>query len=322
MKWGVTILIILGLVAAVFAAILMKTLSANSPGRSSEIEVAMAAKALPAMTVMNSSFVTKDTVTDIKKLPKGYVSNPVQAIGRVLAMPVVEGQILTESCFVTEGTGPQLAASLPNGMRAVCVTVSNSAITGGLLYPGCVVDVLASFRLSTNEGGQAISTTLLHGIQVLAVQSDTVVSKKKDEQDSTMGVTNRPSNGPLMVTLMVDPAQAEGLQLAAEHGRISLAMRNPLDTTEADTKSTVLNQGRLAQSGSTMKSSVLHQNLPERFLGEGFEEGDGSAEGGSYEAAPADGVSWPMTVIRGVQVEKQELAMPEKKVASVVSSGG
>ena len=55
---------------------------------------------------------------------------------------------------------------------------------------------------------------------------------------------------------MVDTRQAEALQLAMDNGKISLAMRNPLDQKTIDTEGMVLNQGRLGKFGELLGSSV------------------------------------------------------------------
>ena len=156
MKWGIIVLIILGVVAATCAALLVGTLrtgSSNSSGKnsSSEVEVAMAKISMPAMTVITLDHVVTEEVAK-EDLPEGRLFSPSQVIGKVLAMPVVKGQILTDSCFVSEGTGAHLAAALPYGMRAVSVNLSTKTIPDELLlYPGCVVDVLVTFKLSSKS---------------------------------------------------------------------------------------------------------------------------------------------------------------------------
>ena len=132
MKWGIVLLLLLGVVAAACAAVLVKTLKADPAGivgedSSASIEVGKAKKPLPAMTVITLEHLVKETVSK-GELPEGQVSRPAQVIGRVLSVPVVEGQILTESCFVTEGAGALLAAALPHGMRAVSVNLSSRGI--------------------------------------------------------------------------------------------------------------------------------------------------------------------------------------------------
>jgi len=261
MKWGIIVLLILGLAAAACAAVLMGAINVRSSGedtKSADIEVAMARASLPAMTVMTLNHINTEMVSR-DELPEGPLASPAGIIGRVLSMPVMEGQVLTESCFVTEGTGAMLAASLPHGMRAVTVAVSSRAMPDRiLLYPGCVVDVLVAYRLSgrTSEG-QALSTTMLRGMQVLAVSGESVISNPNDEEKS--GTRKRSTSRGTLVTLMVDTKQAEALQLAVENGTISLSVRNPLDKKMFELEGTVLSQGRLAHLGSMLTPTVPHE---------------------------------------------------------------
>jgi pilus assembly protein CpaB len=326
------VLVLLGLVAAFCASLLVRVSRGHGSaviGTSPDVEVAVSAKSLPAMSVITSADVSKDKVPRAN-LPKGSPLSPLQAVGRVLALPVVEGQILTESCLVAEGTGAHLAAALPPGMRAFTVTVSSQSISGGLLYPGCVVDVLASFRLPSSQRGQAVSTTLLHGVQVLAVRDSSVVSKDKDKEMKTSAVTGSAQS--LTVTLQLDQGQSEALQLAVEHGSIALAMRNPLDKYPADMDGTVLSGGRLARLGYGPDAPSLVAEI----------EGQGPAGNEPAELAGADGgrvtgqqlmslhavastgpppskPSWLVTVIRGSQVEHEEIDVDAGEVLAVTA---
>jgi pilus assembly protein CpaB len=321
MKWGAVILVAMGLAAALFAALLVKSLltdDLSQGGGPPETDVLLASKDMPAMSVIESTDVTVQKVAKAK-LPVGYLSSPAEGIGKILAMRVVEGQVLAESCFIENGAAARVAASLPAGMRAVSVSLSNDSITGGLLYPGCVVDVLASFKLPSSERGQAISTTLLREVQVLAVRGASVVSEKEIEQDKSRSPSNY---GRVTVTLMVDPKQAEALQLATENGMISLALRNPLDKGPVDTEATVLSQGRLAQLGSAMTTAVMAGS---EGVGTSAPPTSGPTSGpgvktegakvslqkeGSGETPSKSRESWPVTVIRGSQVEQEDLDMP------------
>ena len=316
MKWGAVILVAMGLAAALFAALLVKSLRSDDlSGVVPEVDVLLASKDLPAMSVIESTDVTVEKVAKAK-LPVGYLSSPAEGIGKILAMPVVQGQVLAESCFIENGVAAQVAASLPTGMRAVSVSLSNDSITGGLLYPGCVVDVLASFKLSSSERGQAISTTLLREVQVLAVRDVSVVSEKEIQQDKSRSPSNS-NYGRVTVTLMVDPKQAEALQLATENGMISLALRNPLDKGPVDTEATVLSQGRLAQLGSAMTTAVMAGSEgvgtsapPTGDLTSGPGAQTSQQKEGSGEAPSKSRESWPVTVIRGSQVQQEDLDMP------------
>jgi len=314
MKWGAVILVAMGLAAALFAALLVKSLRSDDlSGVVPEVDVLLASKDLPAMSVIESTDVTVEKVAKAK-LPVGYLSSPAEGIGKILAMRVVQGQPLAESCFIENGVAARVAASLPAGMRAVSVSLSNESITGGLLYPGCVVDVLASFKLSSSERGQAISTTLLREVQVLAVRGTSLVSEKEIEQDKGRSPSDY---GRVTVTLMVDPKQAEALQLATENGMISLALRNPLDKGPVDTEATVLSQGRLAQLGSAMTTAVMAGSEgvgtsapPTGDLTSGPGAQTSQQKEGSGEAPSKSRESWPVTVIRGSQVQQEDLDMP------------
>ena len=261
MKWGIVILLILGVVAAACAAVLMGVFSIGSSGsanaQSADIEVAMARTSLPAMTVITLNHIIKDKIPRAD-LPQGQVVSPARVIGRVLTMPVVEGQVLTDSCFVAEGAGSQLAAAIPHGMRAVTISVSSKSMPDSiLLYPGCVVDVLVAYRLSTKASeGQAGSTTMLRGIQVIAVEGESVISNP-DVEGTTSGAKKSNTSRGTLVTLLVDTKQAEALQLAIENGNLSLSIRNPLDKEEFETEGTVLSQDRLFDLGSALTPTVL-----------------------------------------------------------------
>jgi pilus assembly protein CpaB len=295
--------------------------SASGDKKSLEIEVATAKASLPAMTVITLDHVIAEAVSK-DDLPEGRLVRPAQVIGKVLAVPVVQGQVLTYSCFVTEGTGALLAAVLPHGMRAVTVTLSSKQIPDSqLLYPGCVVDVLVSFRLAGRDNdGQAISTTMLRGIQVLAVAGESIVSAPEEEAKSAVK-PSRPSRAAAstaMVTLMVDPKQAEALQLAADNGSIALAIRNPLDKNLVDMEATILSQGRLANSGSALTPAVLSVMQTEQGLlaRQAREDSPSDANIPGPQPKPDEehqirqSPRWGVSVIRGRETNFEELAIP------------
>lgn len=333
MKWGIIVLLILGIAAAASAAILvgiLRTDSSTSASKnsSSNVEVAMAKISMPAMTIMTLDHVIKEEVAK-EDLPEGRLSSPSKVIGKVLAVPVVKGQILTDSCFVTEGTGALLAAALPYGMRAVSINLSSRAIPDELLlYPGCVVDVIVSFKLSSADRskGQAISTTMLRGIQVLAVAGDSVVSKQDKEGKSTAKA--RRTGSTVVVTLMVEPKQAEALQLAANNGSISLAIRNPLDKRPVDMEATILSQGRLASLGSVLTPAVLatvqREQGPSAEQAQGDSTTDTDIMGQQFisdeEYRIRQSPRWGITVIRGREATVEELDIHQNEPAAAATA--
>jgi pilus assembly protein CpaB len=324
MKWAITVLMILGVVAAVCVSVLIHAMRGerrlSTGAASSEVEVVMVKESLPAMSVVASRHL-ESRKAPRSTLPQGYISSTWEAVGRVLSVPVVEGQVLTRYCFVSEGTGTQLAAALPHGMRAVSVAIPVSSTMAGLLYPGCVVDILASFKLPGSERGrgQAVSTTLLHGIQVLAVDEISVVSKQDDEEESAFGGRRSGRARSVIVTLMVDSRQAEALQLARDQGSISLAMRNPLDRVPVDSDATVLSEGRLAKLASMLEPSVLSEGDKKERATAGLGQASPGSErypeyllrGAAGGDRSVDSPQWPIVIIRGPEIREEILGIPE-----------
>jgi pilus assembly protein CpaB len=331
MRWAILVLVVLGILAALSMTLLINALRSEKRAEMSgkgEVAAVVATRSLPAMSWLTSQNIT------VKKVPRkglalGYISNPVSVYGKVLAVPVVENQVINKDFLISEGSGAQLAAALQPGMRAVSVPVSKHSVMGGLLYPGCLVDVIATFRLGYEETkGQAISTTLLHGVQVLAIQELSIVSKPEQEKapKSTLG---RGSESMLTVTLMVDNRQAEALQLAMNQGKIALAMRNPLDQKSTDSEPMVLSEGKMARLGQLLAPSVFaatpdSNNIsqdpnrvfdPSRIEAQNEEQlrrllGDA---GGRRS-------QWEITVIRGRDVKEEAVAITAEEKPEQVES--
>ena len=137
---------------------------------------------------------------------------------------------------------------IPAGMRMVTVPVSSKSMPDkAFLRPGCVVDVVAVYRLS---GQDSVSNTMLRGIQVLAVDGKTVLSYNEEKEEDQPKRSNRD----LSVTLLVDTRQAEGLLLAVQNGIISLSVRNPLDKkNEFETEDKI----RFGELGEAMDPALL-----------------------------------------------------------------
>jgi pilus assembly protein CpaB len=219
-----------GVVAAASAAVLVASLQGGpaKAGESAPTEttIVVASRELAAMTTLDESAVTTRTVK-AGLAPAGAFGDAVQCIGKMLTAPVHAGQALTSDAFAADGAVSRLAAALPSGRRAVSISLGdNSAVS--LLYPGCLVDVLATMRITRKSGEQqAVTVTLMQSVTVLAVGAQTIVSPAGTAAtDAHTG--ERPS-----VALLVDSRQAEMLKLAMQEGSLSLILRNPADTDHA-----------------------------------------------------------------------------------------
>ena len=248
MKWSIAGLLLLGVGAAVAASILVATLKAGGPTVAStsltpaEMPIVVAARPMPAMTIVDARSVLTKTVP-VKEAPANYMRRPTDVIGKLLTVPIVEGQVLTSACFADEKSGARLASALANGMRAVSVSLTPDK--AGLLYAGCIVDVLVSLNRPSTEGAgtkEAMSMTLLQGVEVLAIDETSVMSEAASSEASAAetAASMRRGRRDRLVTLMVNSNQAKALQLASQYGAVSLALRNPLDVGPVETDSTML----------------------------------------------------------------------------------
>jgi pilus assembly protein CpaB len=113
--------------------------------------------------------------------------------------------------------GAGLPPVIPPGLRALSVRVNEVIGVAGYVLPGTRVDVLATMT-PTRDQVDVTSKVVLTDVQVLAAGT-------KIEQSADGGKPT-PVN---VVTLLVNPAEAERLTLATTEGKIQLALRNPLD---------------------------------------------------------------------------------------------
>jgi len=242
MKWAAAVLCLLGISAAICAAFLVSTLRASTViqpvvGPTTNevqpmVQVLYATKGMSAMTVVDAKAVIIREVPK-NQVPKDYIDRPVDVVGKIISIPVVEGQAFTTACFAEKATARQVADAIPFGKRAVGISVTDYAGLEGMLFPGSSVDVMVAFKPQEGQWDQAVTATLLENIQVLGIEQQTVISPDKAFSDtSSYGRGNS-----RRVTLLVDTEQAKRLQLAMGYGTLSLALRNPLDATKTNKSS-------------------------------------------------------------------------------------
>ena len=317
MKWGLIILVVLGVVAAACAALLVGALGTNSSTQAqvaSGIEVAIAKKSLPQMTLITADHFIKQTVSK-NDLPQGQqLVSPTQVVGQILGVPVVEGQVLTASCFVPERTAQRLIGGLPDGFRLYTISVPSRGLPDRfLLNPGCVVDILASFRLSGSEA-EALSKHMLQAMEVVAVSGESVVSDPQEAKDA-----RQRSGSQVLVTLLVTSKQAEGLQLVVDNASsVTLLIRNPMDKTEVSTEGSVLKKGELASPASSLSPADLKPgqgavglipSAPEVTQPDNASRDLPAAAQPTFEAQPQrrSNPRWGIDVIRGPARKTEEV---------------
>jgi pilus assembly protein CpaB len=151
--------------------------------------------------------------------PASAFSSADQVVGRGLIQSVVENEPILPSKLAPKEAGAGLPPVIPAGMRALSVRVNDVVGVAGYVLPGSRVDVVATVN-PTQQQPDVTSKVVLTNVLVLAAGT-------KIERDTEGGKPLAVS----VVTLLVDPIEAERLTLASTEGKIQLALRNPLDKT-------------------------------------------------------------------------------------------
>jgi pilus assembly protein CpaB len=156
-------------------------------------------------------------------MPTGAFSDPKDVVGRGLVVPVAQHEPILPGKLAPLGAGAGLPPTIPSGMRALSVRVNEVIGVAGYVLPGTRVDVVATIN-PTDRHTDITSKVVLTNVLVLAAGTKI----ERDEQQNKPVAVN-------VVTLLVDPREAERLTLASTEGKVQLALRNPLDATAPPT---------------------------------------------------------------------------------------
>ncbi|HXT26523.1 MAG TPA: Flp pilus assembly protein CpaB [Candidatus Eisenbacteria bacterium] len=148
---------------------------------------------------------------------------------RAVITPLAANEPVLESKLAPKESGAGLAATIPEGMRAVSVAVNEVVGVAGFVTPGTMVDVLVTGRaLGGGAAGQGdITRTILENIRVLAAGQK--IEQDREGKPQTVAV----------ITLLVTPDEASQLTMGATDGKIQLALRNTIDTKKNEPKAIV-----------------------------------------------------------------------------------
>ena len=162
-----------------------------------------------------------------KDAPKAAITPESSIVDRPLLYPVYANEPITGGKISSVGGAEGIPATIDIGKRAISVPISDTSGVSGLIQPRSHVDVLFTKPGSMNE---AVTTTILEDVIVLAIGRTTESANAATVVPAT---TNQNVPRPTAATLLVTPEQTRLLELAKNQGRISLALRNPLDKTNA-----------------------------------------------------------------------------------------
>jgi pilus assembly protein CpaB len=173
----------------------------------------MAGKAITAEQVKAVAWPASD-------VPQGSFNRATSVTGRVAREAMFPGEPVLPRKLAPKGAKGGLSSVIPAGKRAITVKVNEVVAVAGFALPGSYVDILVNGK-DTNK--QNFTRTVLSRVKVLAVDQVTTGDPNKPK------VVNA-------VTLELTPHETEKLDLARNVGKLSLVLRNELDTLKIESK--------------------------------------------------------------------------------------
>ncbi|EHJ49295.1 Flp pilus assembly protein CpaB [Solidesulfovibrio carbinoliphilus subsp. oakridgensis] len=287
--------VILALVAGVLTIRWLGSVrGTGEPGKpaaeTKKIEVLVAARPLAKGARLDTTMVRLKPY-DPEAAPLGAMRDASEVVGRVTAREISQDDPITPDKLLPKGAaGGGLDASVEPGKRALTVKGTKVMGSGGLITPGCRVDVLSTYN-QPGKADEKVTKVILENIPVLTTGTEREVRVGQDGREELANTD--------FFTLMVTPEEAERLALASDLGNMHLALRKPGDDDVVATAG--------ADVARSLDAYALAPTLPPAVA--------------ESEPAPAD-AGYSVEIIRGTERERIKLdslgVMPaeEKKHAN------
>lgn len=224
------------------------------------VNVVFTARDIPMRTEIHTDMLA------VKAIPKKAIEQmgiqaeifmkPEETASLFSKVPMVANEILRRGKLTTREEATALSYRIPEGKRAVTVTIDEAKAVGYAIVPDDHVDVIGQFQVE-EVGGQSIeqTQTVLQDVQVLEINA----GNSPNQSTSTRPV----------VTLAVTPEQAEVLVLTELAARIHFTLRNFRDTQEVESDGTSITDvlGRTSAPTITEVPAPKQQPTIEIFSG-------------------------------------------------------
>lgn len=222
---AVVILVVALACAGLAAYLAIRFLGGEEAGESRTVTLQPVAVAAQPLSVGHT--ITEEDVKMVQwpadAVPVGFSESASEVVGRGVITPVAANEPLLASKLARAEAGGGLPIVIPEGLRAMSVAVNEVIGVAGFVLPGTYVDVLVTAQ--EPQGGEEPETqVVLQDVKVLSAGQ--TIERTADGQAQTSSV----------VTLLVTPEDAETLTLAADYGRLQLALRNTLDRDSVETE--------------------------------------------------------------------------------------
>ena len=286
--------LIIAIVLGGIAAKMAMNLATQKPttvvvGSAKSMQVAVAKHNIAAGDLITDADVAMGDVSG-DALPETVFKDPSDLVGRVAAVPIVQGQAIMSTLLAAKGVGPGLQATIPQGMRAFTMEINEYSGVAGYLSPGAHVDVVQTMR--DDKTSIQISRTIIQNVRVIAI--------------GTKDTTDNASNNGRSATLLLTPQQSVVMELASVIGHPRLVLRSGSDLASASTESVSMTDLRGRDpaennAGNTVRDVVADVSASTR---------------------PVETEYWTVRVIRGDQESDVKFDMHQNSASDVTASNG
>jgi len=246
-------IVILGVILAVVAGgaaffLINQAQQQAGQGTLQKVAVVVAVQTIPARKIIEAADVVVREVPLDPTNAQGIVSTPDKVIGRVPAVTILEGQLVTTNLLASSTEGGQFSVLRPDetitpdgpAWRAVSMTVPDDRAVGGLLQPNQTVDIFltASINVLTSSD-QAVGEEGYYSDKSTKISYQNMVILAKAGTFYILRV-------PIDVAEEISHLQASGT------ATFSLVLRPDIDTRQVD--ASVL--------GTTTNRVIIRYGLP------------------------------------------------------------
>lgn len=264
-------------------------------------------------------------------VPQGAVVKQEQYVERSLKAAAVTGEVIMQAKLGEKGVFGA-SSEIPDGMRAVTVSVDPTKTHSGQIQPGDRVDVLVTYKYRGDRGMSSRTKSILEYIEVFSVDN-----RRASVTDEKQEVSAK------NISLLVTPDNANLLMLAENKGTLHLALRHKGDKDPAkadtvddsifddiDTQFALRGESEEGE-GEDGNPEGENANAPDPNNIAKALERELAGQGNSSEKPPASSPTdpsaeelpvetvpetWTIQIYAGEEVRTEEVELPEEKEES------
>jgi pilus assembly protein CpaB len=218
----------------------------DSGGGGATVPVLVAGQDIPLGQEITDQNVTLKSLPSVAKHPNAFTDKTkAGALHQVATVPLAAGQQVLSSQVTKNQSEVGLAALIPEGHRAVAISISEVTAGGGFIKPGDYVDVIGEFQANAAAPGSAVlalpkgdsgnkvyvAATVLQNVKVLAIGQTAEVPQQETGSSADSLKPSKDVTQAKSVTLALTPDEAQKVFLAEQIGTLRLAGRRLGDTS-------------------------------------------------------------------------------------------